>query len=436
MTSLLRRPRLLPEIALFCLTALFLAPGLFAAALDGVWEITITRFGEPFYSRATIQASGDKLSGQFDAMALEGTARGEAVAFMVRQNDGKVFGDFKGSTIEGVLVGTGKLQDEVVSWTAQRLAERPVGASKAHRFLPRTFQREFSSGIAPVMHLYPGDSVTTSTIDAEGMDASGRRRSPGPNPLTGPFYIENAWPGDTLAVHFTRIRMNRDSAQQTHALVGSALNPDYFKDLKAAGKFDSEWRLDRERGVAALKNPTENLKNFSIKLAPMLGCVGVAPPGRSAIESTYPGSFGGNMDYNQIREGVTVYFPVYHPGALLFVGDGHAAQGDAELTGDALETSMDVEFTVDVVQGQSINMPRAENSEYVMALGIGNSLEDALQAATTNMAQWLERDYKLNAAEVAMVMGTSVRYDVAEIVDPRVNLVAKVPKSVLSPLRQ
>ena len=422
--------------SLLSLAVLWFAPGLFAGALDGVWEITITQYGEPTYSRATIQASDGKLSGRFDAMALEGTAHGEAVAFTVRQNDGKVIGDFKGSTIEGVLVGTAKLRDEVVSWTAQHLAERPVGAPKTHRFFPRTFQRQFASGTAPVMHVYPGDSVTTSTIDAEGTDANGRRRSPGPNPLTGPFYIENAWPGDTLVVHFTRIRMNRDSAFQSHALVGNALIPDYFKDLKAAEKFDSEWKLDREHGVARLKNPTEKLKNFSIQLAPMLGCVGVAPPGRSAIESTYPGSFGGNMDYNQIREGVTVYFPVYHPGALLFVGDGHAAQGDAELTGDALETSMDVEFSVDVVPGQSIDMPRAENSEFVMAVGVGNSLEDALQAATTNMAQWLERDYKLNSAEVAMVLATSMRYDIAEIVDPRVNLVAKVSKSVLSPLRQ
>jgi amidase len=164
--------------------------------------------------------------------------------------------------------------------------------------------------------------------------------------------------------------------------------------------------------------------------------VGVAPPGRNAMQSGHLGSFGGNMDYNQLREGVTVYFPVYHPGALLFVGDGHAAEGDGELTGDALETSMDVEFTVDVVQGQSIDMPRAENAEYMMALGIGNSLTDALQAATTNMAQWLERDYKLNASEVAMVLGTSMRYDIAEVVDPQVNLVARVPKSVLSELRQ
>jgi len=125
---------------------------------------------------------------------------------------------------------------------------------------------------------------------------------------------------------------------------------------------------------------------------------------------------------------------VYHPGALLFVGDGHALQGDGELTGDALETSMDVEFTVDVAPGQSLDMPRAENSEYVMALGIGGSLRDALQAATTNMAQWLERDYKLNSAEVAMVLGTSIRYDIAEIVDGPLNLAAKVPKSVLSQL--
>ncbi len=174
----------------------------------------------------------------------------------------------------------------------------------------------------------------------------------------------------------------------------------------------------------------------SVKLAPMLGCVGVALPGHDALRSGHLGSFGGNMDYNQIREGVTMYFPVYHPGALLFVGDGHAVEGDGELTGDALETSMDVEFTVDVIEGQSADMPRAENGEYLMALGIGNSLTDALQTATTNLSQWLERDYKLSANEVAMLLGTSMRYDIAEVVDPEVNVVAKVPKSVLSQLRQ
>jgi acetamidase/formamidase len=142
------------------------------------------------------------------------------------------------------------------------------------------------------------------------------------------------------------------------------------------------------------------------------------------------------MDYNQIREGVTLYLPVYHPGALLFVGDGHAVQGDGELTGNALETSMDVEFTVDVVEGRAPDNPRAENDEYLMAMGIGGSLMEALQGATTNLAEWLERDYKLNSAEVAMVLGTSIKYDIAEIVDGQLNMAAKVPKSVLSQLRR
>lgn len=408
-----------------------------AATLDGVWEMTITRFGEPTYQRATIATSGEKLTGKGANFNLEGTAHGDTIVLTAHFEDGKLFGEFTGTMVEGVLIGTAKLFDgQTVSWTAQQLTARPAGALQTHRFTPRQFHRVFSSSIPPAMHLFPGDSVSTSTVDAGGIDSSGKRRSLGGNPLTGPFYIDNAWPGDTLVVRFTRIRLNRDSAIHSSDIAGSAFDPDYFKEVKAVEKFDSDWRLDREGGVAMLKNPTEKLRNLSVKLAPMLGCVGVAPPGSEALGSGHLGSFGGNMDYNQMREGVTLYLPVYHPGALLFVGDGHAAQGDGEVTGNALETSMDVEFTVDVQQGQSLDMPRAENGEYLMALGIGNSLTDALQAATTNLARWLERDYKLNAAEVAMVLGTSMRYDIAEIVDPEVNLVAKVPKSVLAQLRQ
>jgi acetamidase/formamidase len=127
---------------------------------------------------------------------------------------------------------------------------------------------------------------------------------------------------------------------------------------------------------------------------------------------------------------------VFEPGALLFVGDGHAAQGDGELTGDALETSMDVEFTVDVLQGKSSGGPRLESAEYVMALGIANSLPEALQRATTQLARWLEDEYKLNSSEVAMVMGFAVKYDIAEVVDPHVNVVAKIPRSGLAGLKK
>ena len=415
---------------------LCLASGASAASLEGVWEVTITRFGEPDYGRATLKTSGDKITGQADELTIEGTVHGDAVAFTARDKDGKPSGEFTGTMIEGVLVGTAKFGNEPATWTAQRPVERPAGASKAHRFFTRTFHRQFSSAIPPVLHVFPGDSVSTSTVDAGGVDSNGQRRSAGGNPLTGPFYIENAWPGDTLVVRFTRIRLNRDSAIHSDSIVASAFDPYYVKDLKRVEKFDSDWRLDRERGVAVLKNPTEKLKNLSVKVAPMLGCVGVAPPGKQSFQSGHLGSFGGNMDYNQIQEGVTLYLPVYHPGALLFVGDGHAVQGDGELTGNALETSMDVEFTVDVVEGRAPDNPRAENDEYLMALGIGGSLMEALQGATTNLARWLERDYKLNAAEVAMVLGTSIKYDIAEIVDGQLNMAAKVPKSVLSQLRR
>lgn len=121
---------------------------------------------------------------------------------------------------------------------------------------------------------------------------------------------------------------------------------------------------------------------------------------------------------------------------VLFLGDGHAAEGDGELTGDALETSMDVEFTVDVIPEKGIGGPRAENDEYLMVLGIGNSLPDALRRATTELADWLADDFMLNPSEVAIVLGFALRYDIAEVVDPHVNLVAKVKKSALSHIRK
>jgi acetamidase/formamidase len=178
------------------------------------------------------------------------------------------------------------------------------------------------------------------------------------------------------------------------------------------------------------------MKDYKVPLAPMLGCVGVAPPGAMQYRSAFLGSFGGNMDYNQLREGVTVYLPVYVPGALLFVGDGHAAQGAGELTGNALETSMDIEFTVDVQSGGAPANPRMENAEYLMASGIAGSLDEAFRGATTNLVRWLEEMYGLNAAEVSSVLGTAIAYDIAEVVDPQPHVVAKVSKTALAALRR
>ena len=122
------------------------------------------------------------------------------------------------------------------------------------------------------MRIFPGDTVRTWTVDAGGTDAKGERRSQGGNPETGPFYIEGAFPGDTLAVKLNRVRLNRDSAGSGDQIVPSALNPGYVQRTKYNDKFDSNWILDREKGVARLKNPSEHLKNYTVKLQPMLGC--------------------------------------------------------------------------------------------------------------------------------------------------------------------
>src|SRR6185369_869981 len=401
-----------------------------AADVSGDWEFSTKVFDEVNYARVAVKVDGDKLSGTINELKLEGTITGDDLTLIATRPNGQRFGEYKGTVngdeLRGTLSGPG-VAGGSTTWTGKR-AKRAPARPKTHDFEPTAFHRVFSDAIPPVLRIFPGDTVRTWTVDAGGTDSKGVRRSLGGNPETGPFYIEGALPGDTLVVKLGKVRLNRDSAISSSQIAGSALNPGYLQRTRYRNDFDSDWVLDRQNGVARLKNPTERLKNYTVTLQPMLGCIAVAPPAHQSLRTGFPGTFGGNMDYNQMREGTTLYLPVYAPGALLFVGDGHAAQGDGELTGNALETSMDVEFTVDLVRGSSSGAPRAENDEYLMSSGVGNSLIDALQLATTQLVNWLERDYKLDPNEAAVVLGTAMRYDIAEVVDPLVHVVAKIRK--------
>jgi amidase len=408
-----------------------------AADVSGDWEFTTKVFDDANYARVAFKVDGEKLSGTINELKLEGTIKGDELTFTATRPNGQRFGEYKGrlnaDELRGTVSGPGVTNGNT-TWIGKRAKKAPA-QPKTHDFEPTAFHRVFSDAIPPGLHIFPGDTVRTWTVDAGGTDSKGVRRSLGGNPETGPFYIEGAFPGDTLVVKLGKVRLNRDSAISSSQIAGSALNPGYLQRTRYRNDFDSDWVLDRQNGVARLKNPTERLKNYTVKLQPMLGCVAVAPPAHQSLRTGYPGTFGGNMDYNQIREGTTLYLPVYAPGALLFVGDGHAAQGDGELTGNALETSMDVEFTVDLIRGQSSGGPRAENDEYWMSSGVGNSLTDALQLATTQLVNWLERDYKLDPNEAAVVLGTAMRYDIAEVVDPLVHVVAKIRKDAVALLK-
>ncbi len=420
------------RVALFFLAA---AGMLTAADIAGQWRFSIVSFGEEIAdAKLELKVDGSKLTGSLNELKVDGTVSGDTFKFTATRPNGEKFGDFEGRIDGSDLKGKATRPGDDFEW----IARWPIvvhATPQTRTFEATQFHRFFSGTIAPALRINPGDTVRTTTVDAGGRDATNTRRSNGGNPETGPFYVEGAMPGDTLVVKFNRIRLNRDSAESGDRIVGSALNPGYIEDAKYDDKFESGWKLDRENGTAMLAKPSEHLKNFRVKMRPMLGCVAVAPPQKQTFQAGWLGSWGGNMDYNGIREGVTVYLPVNQAGAILFVGDGHALQGDGELTGDALETSMDVEFTVNLISGERANGPRAEDDEFIMAMGIAGALPDAVRQATTSLARWLEKDYHLTPNETAVVLGTSIRYDIAEVVDPQVNVVAKISKTVLATLK-
>jgi amidase len=421
---------------------LFLAPSLLFAQnnIAGDWLVTTDVYGNALHQRLALTFDGGKLAGELDGDKLEGTVSGKAVHFIAKGNNpgdsAEYTGTLEGDTITGQAVFTDSDEGSrsTSAFTAYRLPQRPPGPPRRLDFKPTTYYRQFSASPEPVLKVWPGDTIHTTTVDAAGVDFTGVRRVLGGNPQTGPFFIETALPGDVLAVHLNRLRLNRDYAVSDDQIVNRALSSQLAVKMKDTGK-TVRWHLDLERGVAAPANPSEHLKQYNVPLHPMLGCVGVAPGFSSAPYSTGDsGRFGGNMDFSGVEEGATVYLPVMQPGALLYIGDGHAAQGDGELTGNALETSMDVEITVDVLTKKTILSPRVESPTHLMTVGLAGSLDDALRTATASLAQWLEQDYKLTPSEIAQVLGTAMEYSVNEVADRNAGVVAKIRKERLATL--
>jgi amidase len=399
--------------------------------ISGTWEIAVVSLGVTQSRRLVISGQG------FDYQATMGnlkfTGRWESGRLHLRCQAEVPCGEITLRGANTSITGEGTLNSAPVILRGKRSAERPYAAPRSFDFEPKQFSGLFGSADPPVLTLFPGDTVRTRTIDAEGFDAQGLRVSTLVNPQTGPFYIETAMPGDTLAIHFVKIRTNRPTADMYgDALAANALEPYSLRREQKTPKGSGTWMLDPQRGVATLAQPSEKLSHFEVPLQPMLGCVGVAPAFGQSIRTVNLGAYGGNLDYSGVHEGATLYLPVFQPGALLFIGDGHARQGDGELTGTGLETSMDVEFTVDLIKDRSLGLPRIEDDNFVMISGIGGSLSDALQLATTGMVRWLTDTYGLKPGDIAMILGSSMRYDITELVDPQIHVVAKLGKDTLA----
>lgn len=310
-----------------------------------------------------------------------------------------------------------------------------LGSAQAetHRFEPKVFHNTFSFAHEPVLRIKPGDRVITKTLDARGFDANNNELGRRSNPQTGPFYIEGAEPGDMLIVRLEKIEPNRATAWSSSLLAPYTVDPASLRAPNSLEQTTETWNIDRAKGVARVASDAIRPRGIEAPLRPMLGCVAVAPPRKEAVATSTPGEFGGNMDYNGMNAGVTLMLPVSEPGALLFLGDGHARQGDGEVVGNALEISMDVEFSVDLVKGKTIGWPRLETDEYIMVLGSARPLLQALQHATTELQRWLMSDYGFDERGSSLLMGHVLEYDIANVVDPHFTVVAKLPKSLLTP---
>ena len=303
-----------------------------------------------------------------------------------------------------------------------------LGTMTTHRYTPAVLHNTIGNH-SPALTIASGDTVIAATADAHGFDWRGEKIGDRPNPMTGPFYIEGAEPGDALLIAIRDIRMTRPTGWTFDVLSPNVVDPQAVQRLPARNKV--EWLIDVDNGRVRLADPPASLNTWSVAIEPMIGCFGVAPDLNQAISTATSGRYGGNMDYRGFKPGVEVMFPVAVPGALFFLGDVHAQQCDGEIVGTGIETAAEVTFTARVLKGQKIGWPRGMNESEIFTIGNARPLDQALQHATTEMLDWLMADYGLDEVAASHVMGQCVRYDVANVFNPAYSVVCRLARAHL-----
>ncbi|MBB5574389.1 acetamidase/formamidase family protein [Rhizobium paranaense] len=296
-----------------------------------------------------------------------------------------------------------------------------------HRFTPTAYHNVMGS-LPPALHIADGDTVVTETLDAAGYDREGIQRASGPNPMNGPIFVEGAERGDSLKVEILGMVPTRDTGFTRSVVAGNVVEPEDVRTLPPSNKVI--WQIDREASTARLAEPVAGLESFVLPLSPMIGCFGVAPSLGQAISTATCGEFGGNMDYRLLGPGTTIWFPVSAPGALLFLGDCHAVQGDGEIVGTGIETTFEVTVRLSV-EKKKIIWPRGETAEDIFTVGNARPLDQALQHATSEMLRWLTSDYGLDKTAASHLLGQVVRYDVGNVFDPAYTMACRVAKAWL-----
>lgn len=402
------------------------------------WIVRADMWGVSAYYTLNVERTDNNWVGDLDGGEIRGTADEDRITFSVRSghDSGAVF---TGRIVEDRMSGFATFPDRNGGegattrheFSAWRVPERAPGGVQTHRYDPSDFSHTWNPDREPVLVIWPGDTVITETIDSGGIDSNGNTQSLFGNPQTGPFFIAGAEPGDTLAIRIISLTPNRDYADSLDHIVQRVRGPQLTSDSEQIGRF-VRWNIDREAGVARPANVSDALAELEVPLRPMLGGLGVAPSfGWPAISTGDTGHFGGNMDFSEVVAGNTVYLQVQRPGALLYLGDAHAAQGDGETTQFALETSMDVVFSVSLIKQSATPMPRVESPDAIMVLGQAGTMEDALQIATGGMVSWLRTDYGLTLSDSAQLMGAAIEYRIANLAGRNIGIAAIIDKSLL-----
>lgn len=312
--------------------------------------------------------------------------------------------------------------------TLSVLAASALAAQDTVRFTPTVAQPTFAVR-TPVLRVKPKTVLVSKTnfgayYTEQGGDFPGE---------VGPIYVEGATPNDILVVRVRRVRPNHDlAAAQIYPDFGGLATEDRVRLLnEPIPPRRYVWRLDRQRNTATTELPDSRMKSITIDLRPMLGRVAVAPRGEEAFNGIWPGDFGGNMDAPEVREGTTVYLPIFHEGAYFYFGDGHARQGHGEVAGTGLETSMDVVLELDLIKGKTIDWPRLEDADYIMVVGSARPLMDAFRIAHVELIEWMVDEYGFGKWDAYALLGQVGESTIANVVDPLYSVVAKYPKRFL-----
>jgi len=307
------------------------------------------------------------------------------------------------------------------------------------RYTPTEKDLKYTFGVAePVARVKPGEIIDTTTFDCFGnvirKPGDTLDKVKGDNPLTGPFYIEGAEPGDTLVVKILELNVDGDQGVGALAPGFGALNSTNYTPMLHTPVPEKIWfyPIDRAKNEATFK-ALDSSFSTRVPLHPFLGCLGVAPERGEARSSITPAEHGGNMDAPEASAGNTVYFPVNVKGALLYLGDGHAAMGDGEIAGTAIEVPMRARLQVDLIKGQGIHWPRFENAQSIMALGAYRPLDDALRIAYTELIGWIRAETGLSDLDAYQLLSQVGRVHVTEMVDPNYVVIASVEKKYLPP---